>query len=144
MFADSTVVQNPDKMGFVCGENWLHKDVSTLKIINLDDNTQFFFTPYVFLKNNFFKVGNRTFFVCTPQNASYYSDSVLQVDYVIFSHNPPVAVDELCSYIEMKQIIIAPNNTRWQKEKWKRECLEMGIDYYAVADSGAWILNLNN
>ena len=59
--------------------------------------------------------------------------------FVVVHNNPKFDIRNLKQIIAFRQIIFDGSNSRWRVEKWKKECVDLGIDYYDVSEKGAWI-----
>ena len=46
---------------------------------------------------------------------------------------------ELVQHFDFQQIIFDASNKFWQVERWKKECVELNLNYYDVNEKGAWI-----
>lgn len=61
--------------------------------------------------------------------------------FVVVLNNPKFDIRHLKQFISIRQIIFDASNSKWRVEKWKKECEELDIDYYDVAEKGAWIFH---
>ena len=59
--------------------------------------------------------------------------------FVVVHNNPKFDIRHLKQIIAFRQIIFDGSNSKWRVEKWKKECVDLGIDYYDVSEKGAWI-----
>ena len=67
----------------------------------------------------------------------------IAVDMIILSKNQPVHINELTNTITCRQIVADNSNATWKIAQWKQECEKHGVIFYAIADSGAFVMNLH-
>ena len=59
--------------------------------------------------------------------------------FVVVHNNPKFDIRNLKQIIAFREIIFDGSNSKWRVEKWKKECVDLGINYYDVSEKGAWI-----
>ena len=59
--------------------------------------------------------------------------------FVVVHNNAKFDIRNLKQIIAFREIIFDGSNSKWRVEKWKKECVELGISYYDVSEKGAWI-----
>jgi len=90
-----------------------------------------------------FGIGNKHVVVIDGSIDALIYPATYNVDILILSGNANVTIGGLQKIIECKQIIFDSSNSYGKIQKWKAECKNANIAYHAVAESGAFILNLN-
>ena len=63
----------------------------------------------------------------------------LKADIVVLSHNPRLYIGELKKLIDFNEIVFDTSNKSWRTAYWKKDCLQLGIDYWDVAERGAFV-----
>jgi competence protein ComEC len=66
----------------------------------------------------------------------------IKVDYLLLRNSPKVEMDELMEIFEWQVVIFDASNKKWRLEKWKKSCQELGLEFYDINESGAWVLDL--
>ena len=67
----------------------------------------------------------------------------INMDYILLRNSPKIVIDELAHVFDFKQLIFDNSNKKWQVEKWKEQCQELGVKYYDIAEEGAFVLNID-
>lgn len=67
--------------------------------------------------------------------------SRLSLDYILLRNNVRLKPEELQSYISPK-VILDVSNSPWYRQQMHRQLDTLGIAYYDVADSGAFVLDI--
>ena len=67
----------------------------------------------------------------------------MEMDYIVLRNSPQIIMEELNHVFNFKKIIFDNSNKKWQVEKWKKQCEELNIEYYDIAEKGAFVLNIN-
>ncbi len=63
----------------------------------------------------------------------------LKTDYLVLSEDAVWNIGSLTGFMEFKKLIFDASNSKSRLRKWKEQCLESGLSYYSVPDSGAFI-----
>ena len=63
----------------------------------------------------------------------------LSCHYIIIRESPRLNMRDLIQIFAFQQLIFDTSNKKWLVEKWKKECQELNINYYDIAESGAWV-----
>jgi competence protein ComEC len=64
------------------------------------------------------------------------------VDYAIVSQNVNIKMEEVIAVYQPHCIVFDPSNSSYRLGKWKKECKALQQQYYSVADSGAYVVEL--
>ena len=91
---------------------------------------------------NFYQYNNSRILII-DNNLSFTPDSQkINVDYIIISKNPKLNISQLTKTFNCTQIIFDGSNSLWKIAKWKKECEELHLQCYSVAEQGAFIKDL--
>ncbi len=63
----------------------------------------------------------------------------LSCNYIIIRESPQLNIQDLTQIFAFQQLIFDTSNKKWVVEKWKKECEALNINYYDVAEKGAWV-----
>jgi competence protein ComEC len=86
-----------------------------------------------------FMTGNKRILVVDDH--MQFSFLTLKADVIIISGKTTITL--LQQVAGCKLIIFDSTHSNWEIEKWKAACSKAGIEFYAVAENGAFIFNLN-
>ena len=67
------------------------------------------------------------------------SNNKFDVDYVILSENPRLDIKDLTRNLNFKMLIFDSSNNYYSIAKWKKQCQEVGLNYYDLTEQGAFI-----
>lgn len=135
--ADSIVLSNPQKFRYQIDNNRTQAGVKEI--------TDFQYKDPTISKDWFRKTGSfiffddRTYVMVDKDFQVFQSLEKFQSDFIIYSQNAHIPVADLCQSFEIGLFIIDSSNSKWKIEQLKEECISLGVDYYCVEDSGAWV-----
>ncbi|MBL7778879.1 MAG: ComEC family competence protein [Chitinophagales bacterium] len=66
----------------------------------------------------------------------------LQADYVVLSHSPKLYINKLLNYVDTRLVIFDTSNKDWRVKYWKTDCEKLNLNYWNVADKGAFVADL--
>lgn len=66
----------------------------------------------------------------------------LKVDFIIFSNNAIIYIDQLQKMFHFEQLVFDSSNHKWRITKWKTECERLGLKYWDVTEEGAFVYNI--
>jgi competence protein ComEC len=69
--------------------------------------------------------------------------SKIDVDMIILSKNPTIVISQLASVFNCKQYVFDASNSLWKIGQWQKECEELHLRSYSVAEKGAFVLTEN-
>ena len=69
--------------------------------------------------------------------------SKIEVDMIILSKNPKIVISQLASVFNCKQYVFDASNSLWKIGQWQKECEELHLRSYSVAEKGAFVLTEN-
>ena len=131
--------------------NWLSLGVESEKIVPFSQlKDQFLFTNLLTVDNEnlFFKKNFINFYGCRifTLNSRYKSnhDHVknFSLDYLVLSNNVSMDLKEIILDFNPRKIIIDSSNSKWKTEAWIKEAKDLKIEYFSVAQSGAFVADL--
>jgi competence protein ComEC len=76
------------------------------------------------------------------QKFSNATTQLLQVDYLILSHNQGNSLEALMQQFDCKQWIADGSNSLWKIEQWKKEAATLHLPLYITAEQGAFVASL--
>jgi competence protein ComEC len=137
--ADSSLLHNQSGMKFHIKQNWWNRNVANQKTFE-NEKENIFSDNNFSIRNNFIQFENKRIVVVKELPAFNPSiNQKLKVDIIILSKNAKIEIQELQKWYEFKKIIFDSSNSKWKIEKWKKECVDLKIDFYSVNDLGAYI-----
>jgi competence protein ComEC len=69
----------------------------------------------------------------------FSSNNKLEVDYVILSENPRLDIKDITGNLNFKMLIFDSSNHYYSIAKWKKQCRELGLNYYDLSEEGAFV-----
>jgi len=147
LICDTTVSNNTKTVDFIFKNNWLNRQVSDYELINIDslqkDTTRTIFAEKLNFKDEFLILNNKKILIMREKKfAENVSPFKLDLDYIILSKNIYVSIDDICENFEFEMLIFDSSNKANRIERWKEECTELGVNYYSIPDSGAFVLDM--
>ncbi|MEO6884114.1 MAG: ComEC/Rec2 family competence protein [Bacteroidia bacterium] len=139
LIADTAFLNNPNEISLHITPNWFEKGILSHTLIGADTGGNYIQKNF-FLKNKCIQFRTKKIIfvnekINLPKKIIFQK---LKVDYVIISHNPKTNLKTICQIYDFKKIIFDASNSKWQIEKWLKECNEQGIEAYSVVHSGAY------
>ena len=64
---------------------------------------------------------------------------ILHVNAILLHQNARIHISELLQSFRFDTVIFDGSNAPWRVEKWKKECLDLGITFHDTAEKGAWV-----
>ncbi len=64
------------------------------------------------------------------------------LDIIVLSKNPKLRIAQLATVFDCKQYVFDASNSQYKIEKWKKECDALGLPYYVVGESGAFVCDM--
>jgi competence protein ComEC len=130
--SDSLIFNNPSLQNFVLKPSRIKYRIKNTSELQLATNT---------IKE--FIIGTKHLLIINGNISIQTIPATSLADIVILSGNSGITLSELQQICECKKIILDSSNSNWKINKWKAGCQKAGIEFYAVAENGAFILNLN-
>ncbi len=137
--ADSALIHNSNKMLFHIRHNWWERNITHQKVFSTSDKFRSH-RETACISNGFIGFGNKRIVRIDSFSArQILYPKKLQADILVLSKDPKISIRDLTRRYDFKKIIIDSSVKSWRKEKWKKECEDLKIDCYSVADSGAYV-----
>jgi competence protein ComEC len=111
-------------------------NIETIDSTAIDENLN---QPFLKKQANLIQFHDKTFLIIN-KNIEPTTEKI-QVDYLIVLNNPKIKIANLNNAFTFKKIIFDASNKFWQIEKWKLECVDLGIDYQDVRGNFAFVLD---
>ncbi len=94
-----------------------------------------------FDKSGFYQFGNKKIAVL-DETAHFESEKKMNVDYIIISKSPQLAIPQLVKTFNCNKFIFDASNSLWKIEKWKQDCDKLNLPYHSVPEQGAFVTDL--
>lgn len=92
---------------------------------------------------NIISVNGKTIVIIDkPLPIHVYLPQKIQADVVVLSHNPKMYLSKLAQLFNCKQYVFDASNPAWKIKYWKKDADSLGLQYYVVADKGAFEMDL--
>jgi len=136
--ADSTLLNDYDRMLFHIKHNWWDNGLrSATASVNED-----FETSFLKRQNQYLQFLDKRIVLIDEDFRFYPSAKRMKADFIILSKNPQVRMEQLTSIYDFKKIIFDSSASKKKVRYWKQDCAKLGIDYYDVNDSGAFVADI--
>jgi len=138
LICDSLLKDNNKIISTHLRNNWNLLKLSEPDYCKMDIHSADSAKENVFAENNFIQFYDKKLAIINSTNSKLTSDIPIKVDYLILCGNSKVEIGELLDSYNPDEIIFDASNSVWKIKKWKKECDELKVPYYSVADSGAF------
>jgi competence protein ComEC len=98
--------------------------------------------PVVFNQGVFYQFNNKKILVADTTLNFLPAERKMQLDLIIISKNPKIDIASLAFTFNCKLIVFDASNPAWKIEKWKQQCKALNLNWYSVAETGAFIYNI--
>ena len=107
-----------------------------INMLNKFDFNEYLLTDCFVYHQGYIRIGDATVLLLdkVPQ-----SGLTLNNCFVVVMNNAKINMHHLVNKTPIRQVIFDGSNSRWKIEKWKKECVDLKLDYHDVAEKGAWI-----
>ena len=139
LLADSSFINNKTKVISYFNGNWCHLGIGESAIIS-NSKTLDRKENNLRLKEKFIQYYSTR--IAIIDSAFKNIEGKFIFDYFIITKDAKLEIAENFIQHHPKKIIIDSSTPSWKVEKWKSKCRQLKIDYYSVADSGAFIVEL--
>ncbi len=96
----------------------------------------------VFNLGMFYQFRNKKIMVADKTVKFEPMNQKIQLDLIIISKNPKIRIVSLAEIFNCKLFVFDASNPAWKIEKWKEECRSLNLNWYSVAETGAFIYNI--
>lgn len=98
--------------------------------------------PVVFNQGVFYQFKSKRILIADHRLSFETSDPKMGLDLIVLSKNPDIRIGQLLSTFNCEVIVFDASNPAWKIEKWKKECSDLHLTCYSVAESGAFIYDI--
>jgi competence protein ComEC len=99
--------------------------------------------PSLYHQNNYWQFYNKKLLLLDSNTILQKRDTALPVDILLFSHNPPVDIDELLTVVKPAVIVFDGSNSLWKIQKWKSACERLILRCHSVPEQGAFVQDID-
>jgi competence protein ComEC len=104
-----------------------------------DNNSDF--RNFLHVRESFYQFYNKKILIADSAFNYYPLRKKINLDYIIISKNPQLAVSDLFKNFNCKNYVFDASNSWWKIEQWKKECEELHLHFHSVAEQGAFVIN---
>jgi len=150
LFSDFSRLKKADVTGRM-ENHWLREGVEKEKYVDLSKSgSQYLLStimsidnPHVFMKNLFVGFDDlRVLIIRDDRYRNVESDTQIKLDYLIISAGAELDFSTMNRLFDVKKVIIDASVPWYNREDIRDDLTKNGIEYYDVAEDGAFILNL--
>jgi len=91
----------------------------------------------------FYQLGNQKIVLIDRPMQMGSLVSKIDVDMIILSKNAKIVISQLASVFNCQQYVFDASNSLWKIGQWQKECEELHLRSYSVAEKGAFVLTEN-
>jgi competence protein ComEC len=112
--------------------------------IKKDNDSGHVNTAFLKKRNHFIQFMDKRIILLDEQakRIPIYNSGIKRIDYLIISNGFSGKLIDVCQAYTPKLVVFDSSVDKRLLNTWKEECCNFKCPYYAVADSGAWILNI--
>jgi len=89
--------------------------------------------------NNIIATNGKTIVIINKPLPKHFAlPQKINADVVVLSHNPKIYFSTLVQTFNCKQYVFDASNTSWKINYWKKDADSLGLNYYVVAEKGAF------
>ncbi len=133
--ADSSLLGDYDRMLFHIKHNWWDSGLRSATA-EISVNIQL---PFLKREKQFIQFLDKRVILLDNSFKSFEGGGKLRTDFIILSKNARVRVEDLAHAFDFKKIIFDSSNSDKKIAYWKKDCERLGIEYYDVNESGAFV-----
>lgn len=151
LFTNKKLSIDENKLTFHLKNNWIKDGLEKEKILSVNDlskqtsvsllykinNTR------LFIKRNFISFYNKKIvYIDDKSMLEYPVENKINCDYIILSNNVKVQLNDITKSFVFKEIIIDSSNSTYKTNNWLSEAEQLKIPIHAVANDGAYIVEI--
>lgn len=141
VLADSVVVANPELLNYAMANQRIRSGITSVCYIvpcngNRSPEGPF---PDFFEKDGFFSFCGKRGVVLSDNFCIPEQDRRIHLDYVIITGNLKQKLSALQGCFPGAEFIADASSPAWKCAAWKKEALQLGVPFYSVRESGAWV-----
>lgn len=136
MIADKALLENDSRMLFHVHHNWWELGLhNTVKQVWPGEDIRM---KWLRRKKNVIAFGGQVIALINNDPGSK-PEHAMEVDKLVLSHDAQVTIKEVLNIFRPALIIFDSSNTKRSLNRWKKQCDELGVRYYSVAEQGAYV-----
>ena len=142
--ADTNLIDDQSNRSFNIQNNWIKSGLRHPEMIKKD--SEFHHkdinsgSPVFYKRNNFIQFYNKRIVIINEAFDVLSCSQKTTVDFIILSENAKVTIEDLSEVFDFELIIMDSSNSFWKLNKWVSECEKLGLTYYSVQKSGAFVI----
>ncbi len=137
-YADSLLSENKKSIEFLTSDIRTNNFVNGFTLKNIDESNS------LSLPITFICVDTITATYLNGKTDYFSTAKKLSTNYLIFSKNATLNIENLLSLFNFEKIIIDSSVPEWKQTILKKDCHRKGVPYYNVSEEGAFIWNSNS
>jgi competence protein ComEC len=138
---DADVLEYPELVDYQVKEHDIRMHIHK-RIIKDIQNPSIIDSKELYRNKQFVSFDSLRIAIITPEWSQDRYAGKIDVDYLVFSGNPEVKMEEVLQTYACNQIIIAPSNAPWNVKKWEKAIEKSNIPIYMVKKEGAFVLDI--
>ena len=97
----------------------------------------------LYIKDKLFQFQNKLILVIDSSIKYKPSENPVTIDFLYVANNSRVEMTNVVQAIKPKIVLFASSNKNYFIKKWQQECNKLGLVYFSIKDSGAYVCNLD-
>jgi len=138
LLADSIAYYDDSKFNFHIKNNRIISGITSFE--NILPVFQNYRSDVLIKRDCFIQFKDRRLAIIDPDFNYKPTGKLLNLDYLLLSHDPSISIRELADIFSFKMVVIDNSNSQWKTTEWIAECEEGGIMYFATRNSGALVI----
>ncbi len=127
-------------LGFAVDGNRMSNGIKKVQSFHLEDTTGFS-SDIFFFQNGFVQFYDTRLAIAAP-SLQFIGNKKIKVDYLLLRGSPKVEIEQLQKVYDFKLLLFDASDKRWQIERWKNQCEQMGVEYFDINEEGAFEASL--
>lgn len=143
VLGDSAVVSKPEILNYPMGSFRIKSGIQRITYSNLTGylSEKAPLPANMLLKDGFFLFMGKRGVVLSPLLKLPAQGQQIKVDYVILTSNVRQNLEKLNGYFPGAFFIADVSNSMGRDKSWAKDALKLGLHYYSIRNSGAWVMN---
>ncbi|HAN78801.1 MAG TPA: hypothetical protein DCQ31_14075, partial [Bacteroidales bacterium] len=130
---------NRDDANFTLSGYLRKRNINESVVVTTDSAA--YSTNFFLYRKPFARFAGKTIVQITkPEHIEMIANHPFAVDYAIISGNPEIEMEYLMQFCSPKLVIMDASNYKNRIENWQKELAELDIEYYTIAEKGAFIV----
>jgi competence protein ComEC len=140
LYTDSTLFADKNGLNYLTSNIMASNFISMLSLYDIDkysDNQNGNESSDIL--NNLIQLDTIRALYLKGDYSRYQSDKKLKINFLVLSRNAPMDIEPLQNLFQFELLIADGSVPKWKQEVLKRDCDQMGIPFYNVSESGAFV-----